>query len=197
SRIARPPVRLSQADARQLCAVVTPARNGIAWDRGADCVYLVDTELGGRRCAVLLEVGAALGAGNRHHVWPAGEQPCQRKLCGGKPALGGALGERIDQLQVALQVPDTKARMEGAHIARGGRERRIDASCQQAATERAVGDETDAQLATGREDLVLGVAREDRVLALQRADRMDRVSSPQRGSRALGQTEEAHLARLN
>ena len=49
---------------------------------------------------------------------------------------------------------------------------RAEAAGQEAAAERAVGDEADAELAHGRQDLVLGIAGPQRVLGLQRRDRM-------------------------
>ncbi len=73
--------------------------------------------------------------------------------------------------------------------------RRLDLAGEEAAAERAVGDEADAQLAHGRQDLVLRVARPQRVLGLQRADRVHLVRAPDRRRRRLGQAEVAHLAR--
>ena len=60
-----------------------------------------------------------------------------------------------------------------------------------------VGDERDAQLADGAEQLVLRVAAPERVLGLQRGDRMDRVRAADGLRRRLGQAEVAHLARLS
>ena len=87
--------------------------------------------------------------------------------------------------------------MERAHVARRRRGRRVDPAGQEAASEWAVRDETDSQLAAGGQDGVLDLAREDRVLALHRADRVDRVGAPQRCRRALRESEEAHFAGLD
>ena len=51
---------------------------------------------------------------------------------------------------------------------------RREAAGEEAAPERRVGDEADAELAAGRQDLRLGVARPQRVLGLQRGDRVRR-----------------------
>ena len=65
---------------------------------------------------------------------------------------------------------------------------------EEAAAERAVGDEADAELAHGRQHAVLRVARPQRVLGLQRRDRVDGVRAADRLRRRLGQAEVAHLA---
>ena len=59
------------------------------------------------------------------------------------------------------------------------------------------GDEPDAQLAAGRQDLGLGVTRPQRVLRLERRDRVDRVRAAQRLGRGLAQPDVAHLALLD
>ena len=56
---------------------------------------------------------------------------------------------------------------------------------EEAAPERAVGDEADAELAHGGEDLVLGIPAPERVLGLQGGDGMDRVRPADRGRRGL------------
>ena len=71
---------------------------------------------------------------------------------------------------------------------------RGDLAGQETAAERAVGDEADAQLAHGGEDLVLGIARPQRVLGLQRGDRMHGVRAADRRRRRLRQSQEPDLA---
>ena len=73
---------------------------------------------------------------------------------------------------------------------------RLDGAGQEAAAERRVGDEADAQLAARRQDLVLGLARPQRVLGLQRGDRVHRVGAAQRVGRGLAEAEVADLALL-
>ena len=68
---------------------------------------------------------------------------------------------------------------------------------QEAAAERAVGDEADPELAHRRQDLRLGIARPERVLGLQRGDRMDGLRAANRVRRGLGEPEVAHLALLD
>src|SRR5206468_7270669 len=70
---------------------------------------------------------------------------------------------------------------------------------EEAAPERAVGHEADAQLAARLEDAAspLGVAAPQRILALHGGDRVHRVRAAQRVGRAFGEAEVAHLARLH
>jgi hypothetical protein len=72
-----------------------------------------------------------------------------------------------------------------------------DGAGQEAAAERAVGDQPDPELADRGEHLVLEVACPQRVLALQRADRMDGLGAPDRGGRRLREAEVADLALLH
>ena len=72
---------------------------------------------------------------------------------------------------------------------------RADRTRQKPAPERAVGDVPDAQLANGRQELVLGVATPERVLGLKGRDRMDLVGSAL--GRGLGQAEVLDLALLD
>ena len=70
-----------------------------------------------------------------------------------------------------------------------------DRAREEAAAERGVGDEADAELAHGRQHRVLGVARPQRVLGLQRRDRVHGVRAADRLRRGLREPEVAHLAR--
>ena len=74
---------------------------------------------------------------------------------------------------------------------------RLEAAGQEAAAQRAVGHEADAQLAHRLQQLVLDVAGPQRVLGLQRADRVRGVRAADGLGRGLGQAQEAHLARLD
>ena len=65
---------------------------------------------------------------------------------------------------------------------------------QEAATERAVGDEADPELAHRGEDLGLEIAGPQRVLGLQRGDRMHGMRAPDRLRPGLREAEEADLA---
>ena len=68
---------------------------------------------------------------------------------------------------------------------------------EEAAAERGVGDEADAELAQRRQHLVLDVAAEQRVLALDRGDGVDGVRAPDRVGRRLAEPDVADLALLH
>ena len=122
-----------------------------------------------------------------------------RASCPGvMPLLVGDLAHPFRQLQVSLEVLLREAWEAGApgvvlgHV--------LDApptSGEEAAPERAVGDEAYAQLAHGRQDLVLHVAGKERVLRLQGADGVHGVGLPDGLWPRLGEPEVADLAGLD
>src|SRR5690606_11991272 len=72
----------------------------------------------------------------------------------------------------------------------------LDRTREEAAAERAVRDEADAELAAHGQHFLRDVARPQRVLALQGCDRMHARRPPDRARGRLGQPEEAYLALL-
>ena len=72
--------------------------------------------------------------------------------------------------------------------------RRAEATREEAPAERRVRDQADAELAQGREDLVLDMPGPQRVLGLDRRDRMDRVGPADRLGARLRESEVADLA---
>ena len=151
------------------------------------------------RGRVLLEVAAALGAGNRDHVLALGQHPRERELAGRDLLVGGQRLDPLDQLQVGVEVLAGEAGHRSApEVAVLQVVRRLEPPGQEAAAERAVGHEADAQLAHRVEqDLALHVAGPQRVLGLEGGDRVDRVRPADGLGRRLGQAEVAHLARLH
>ena len=77
------------------------------------------------------------------------------------------LADLVDQLQVGREALAVEARevRRAARVALLQRRLRRDRAGEEAAAERGVGDQADAELADRREDLVLEVAGEQRVLA--------------------------------
>jgi hypothetical protein len=70
----------------------------------------------------------------------------------------------------------------------------LEASGQESASERTVGNEPDAQLATRREQFALGIAAPQRVLGLERGDRMHGNRAPERRRRCFREPQVTHLA---
>ena len=108
------------------------------------------------------------------------------------PAISSTFGHEV---QVALEVLALETRVLAAKIV--GREivGLLESAGQEPASQRAVGDEADAEFAHRGEDFVLRVAAPERVFGLQRRDGMDGVRAADRLRRRLGQPQVAHLAR--
>src|SRR5690606_24601114 len=143
------------------------------------------------------EPAAALGAGDRHDVVALRVHPGERQLAGRHALLARDLLDLGDQLQVAREVLALEARREAPVVV--GREvlEAAELAGEEAAPERAVGDEADPELPARGEHAVLGITGPQRVLALERADRVHRAGAPQRLDAGLREPEEAHLARLH
>src|SRR5439155_74582 len=98
------------------------------------------------------------------------------------------LRDRFDpphQLEVLGEVSVVEARMVAPPIVRRDVAEAPDAAGEPAASERRIGDERDAQLAQGGEQLLRLDSVEQRELALQRAERMDPMRAPHGRGRRL------------
>src|SRR2546421_2752968 len=128
-------------------------------------VFVVETHA--ERADVFLEVTDPPRAGNRHDVFSLRQYPGKRQLRRRAVLLARQLPYLIDECQVAAEVLALKARGAAAIVI--GREivRALDGAGEEAASERAVRHETDAETPAGLEHVVLGIARPQRVLALQ------------------------------
>src|SRR5450830_1053276 len=159
-------------------------------------VLLAELDLHGRH--VLLQVRATLGARDGHDVVALVQHPSQSKLSGRHALLGGERLEALHELAVAAEVVALETWVTGAEIALVAHVvGRAEAAREEAAPDRGVGHEADAELAHGREQALLRVARPERVLGLQRRDGVHRVSTADRLWRGLGQADVADLARLH
>jgi len=147
---------------------------------------------------VLLQVGDALGAGDRDDVVALGEDPGEGQLAGGAAvALGEAL-DLVDEAQVRVEgvTGEPREPADGAGVA--GLERvRGDGAGEHAAAERGVRHQADAEPADRRQDLVLEVAGEQRPLALEGGDRVHGVGATDRVGGGFGEAQVADLARLD
>ena len=143
---------------------------------------------------VLLQIGAVLGARDRRHVASRRVHEGERDLAG-RAALGrGELVDDLDDGDVVGQVVPLEPGLVAAEVALVQVVERAHGAGEEAAPERAVGDEADAELAQRGQDLLLRVARPDRVLGLQGGDRVHGVGPPDGGRRRLGEAEVADLA---
>ena len=98
---------------------------------------------------------------------------------------------------VALGVLAAEARLGAPPVVGVELVGRAEAAGEEAAAERGVGDEADAELAQRRQHLVLDVAAEERVLALDGGHRVHRVRGADRLRRRLAEPVVADLALLH
>src|SRR5215207_6295161 len=169
------------------------ARHGLL-DEGE--VVLGERYISGTR--VVFEVLAALGPWDGYDIAPLGEQPREGELPRGDALAFGDLAHPVRKLQVLLEVLLREAWEAGAAgVVLGHVVDAPPASGEEATPERAVGDEPDAQLAHGRQDLVLHVPSKERILRLEGADGVHGVGLPDGLWSRLGEPEVANLAGLH
>src|SRR4051794_37439066 len=158
---------------------VAIAGGGARGDSGLDPLAVLGRQLDGERAERLVEAVTAPGADQRHDVVAAIEHPGDGELRDGDAALAGDRAQRLDELEVALDVALREAWAVGAEVAGAlGAGRPVAAD--EAAGEHAVGGDADAELPAGRKDLGLDAPADQRVLDLQIADRRDRVGAADR-----------------
>ena len=149
-----------------------PLRHALGRDL-LDLLQIARRELHLEGADVFLEILPLLRPGDRHDVLALRQHPREREL--GRRALlpPRDLLDVRHQVEVLLEVVALEARGVPAVVV--GREvvEGAEPAGEEAAAQRAVGDEADAELAAERQDLVLGVARPERVLGLERGDRVN------------------------
>src|SRR4051794_35844911 len=129
---------------------------------GVDPREVLARQLDVARRPVLLEVGDALRAWDRHDVVALRQDPGERELPGGDALLLGELADLRREALVALEVVTGEARVVAAEVTLvelvGVRE----PSGEESAPDRRVGDQADPEVAQRRQDLGLHVARPQR-----------------------------------
>src|SRR3954471_14803907 len=142
---------------------------------------------------VLLQVFAALGAGDGYDALPLGQEPGQGQLGRRHVLRGGDLLHSLHELQVLLEVLSLEPRPLATPVVLWQILEAAQLAGEEAAAERAVRDEADAQFPDGGDELVLGVAAPQRVLGLQGGDRVYGMRPADGRGRRLGQAEVTHL----
>src|SRR4029077_12621390 len=99
------------------------------------------------RACVFFEPGLALGARDRDDVAPAREQPGERELPRGAFLLLRHVEQRPHEVEVLLEVLVLEARVIPTAVVGRDLRRGVGAPGEEAAAERGVGDERDAELA--------------------------------------------------
>ena len=147
------------------------------------------------RIVTLFQPG--FGARDRNDVRPLGEQPGECELTRGA-AL--ALRDRLDALHevdIVGQVAGRETRMPPPRIGLGEAGRLLDLGGQQAAAERRIGHEGDAEFPRRAQRLLRLVPIEQRIFVLHRGDRVNPVGAPDRLRPRLAQSEKTDLALLH
>src|SRR4029453_8859028 len=134
---------------------------------------------------VLFEVLAPLRPRYRHDIRPLRQHPRQRELRRLATLLRRDLPDALDEAHVLSEVLLAEARELPAPVVLGQVFRLLEVARQEAAPERAVGDEADAQLPARGQNLRLHVARPERVFALQSGDGVYGRRAPDRLGRSL------------
>src|SRR6266545_2844691 len=147
----------SDVDARHV-RVALPGSRALG-ERLLDAAQLAGGEFDVHGGDVLLEVADVLGARDRDDVVALVEHPGKGELCRADALLARDLVYARDELEIV---------------------HRADPPREEAASERAIGDEADSELTHSGEDLVLGIAAPKRVLGLERSDRVNGVGPANR-----------------
>src|SRR5436309_651593 len=142
---------------------------------------------------ILLQIAHPLRAGNGHDVFALRQHPGQRELRRRAPLGARQLLDARHQLEVLREVLTLKAGIAAPPVVRGEVLVAPYLAREEAAPQRAVGDEADAQLPARGQNLVLRVATPERVLRLERADGVRSVCTPDRYGGGLREAEIADL----
>ncbi len=170
--------------------LATPGREGLT-----QLAHLSPGQVKSARCMFCSRVvQACCCARDRNDVLALGHQPRDGQLRRGTAVRAAACPQPRCHCRVGPQVVTQEPRMLPADVLRRELAGIGETAGQEAAADRAVGDEANAQLADGRQDLTLHITRPEAVLGLQRGDRVGGMSAADGGGRRLGEAEVAHLA---
>src|SRR5271157_4328827 len=146
---------------------------------------------------IFVEVSGPFRTGDRHDVLPLSEDPSQRQLARRATLGHGKLFDRCHKIEVFLEVLALKPWRVAAEVVRRQVIDRLELAGQEAATQRTVSDEPNAQFAHARQDLGFGLAAPERILRLQRGDRVNRCGPTDRCGCSFRQPEVTHFSRLH
>ena len=100
------------------------------------------------------------------------------------------------KVEILLEVFSLEAGRSAAIVVRWKIFEFLELTGQKTAAERAIGDESDTEFATGWQNLVFGIARPERVLGLDGRDGMNLRGATKCLSAGLGESDVANLALL-
>src|SRR5271165_706438 len=177
--------------------VIPVARRGTRGQDPVDLLELFRRQPDMHGAEVFVEIPGPFRTRYRHDILPLSEDPRKRQPAR-RAALGhGKLFDRCHKIEVLLKVLTLEPWFVAAEVFRRQVIDRLELSGQESATQRAVGDEPDAQFPHGRQDLGLGLAAPERILRLQRGDRVNHCGSTDRCGCSLRQPEVTHFSSLH
>ena len=147
-----------------------------------------------QRSEILVEIFASLRAGNGHDVLALREHPGQGELRRRAAFVARNGLDPFEQPEILVEILALKPRRLPAVVVLRQVRVRLEAPRQEAASERAIGDEADAELAAGGEELLLGLAAPQGIFGLQGCNRMHGAGATQRRRRSLGEPDIANLS---
>ena len=150
-----------------------------------------------RRAKIIIEVHSRLCAGDGDDVVAHRQRPGDQELRERAALCPRQIAQALDERQVVPGIVALKPRERAPAVGGGQLVCRGNGPGEKAASERAVGDEPNAEFAAGRQQFGLGITRPHRVLRLQCGDGMHLVRAPDRPRRRLGQPDEPDLARAH
>ena len=137
---------------------IARSRGGAGGQRLCDPRDVLGGERNLQRPQILIEIFAPLRAGNGHDVLALREHPGQRELRRRAALLARNALDTFEQRQILVEILALETRRLPPVVVLRQVAGRLEAPGQEAAPERAIGDEADAELAAGGEDLLLGLA---------------------------------------
>src|SRR5215203_1864999 len=166
-------------------------------NRTLDVAEIVGGEFDVSRSDVLLQAFQLRGTGDRNDPRLLGKQPGDRDLGTRHLLLGCDFAEHLDQGLVRLSSLRREARNDVAEVGAVERGVLVDRAREEALTQRAEGDEADAELLERRQNLLLGLSPPQRIFALEGGDRLNGMSTPDGLHACFRKTEVLDLAFLD
>jgi len=120
---------------------------------------------------VLLEVLAALCAGNSHYVFTLRQHPTPMPTATACISSPRDFFHAAHEVKIFLEILPLKTRRETPVIVSGQVFKSLDLAGEKPASQRAVGDKADAQFPTGGQDFIFGIAGPQLAASTRTTDR--------------------------
>src|SRR2546421_6748861 len=149
------------------------------------------------RVHIFAQIFSPFRSRNWDDVFALRQDPGQGELRGRATFFPSDLAHLANEIQIALKIFSLKPRGSPPVVVLRQVFKAFDLAGQESATERGIGDKTDAELAANTEHFLFWIARPERIFRLQRGNGMHRMRASDGIGASFGQTEIAHLAGPN